>query len=62
MRRLADEVERDIRKRQIDFDRRGMTAPFGKTLAKNERVVTEAQRVGGEGLGHQMCLMWLGME
>jgi hypothetical protein len=31
-----------------------VAAPFAQTLAENERVIAEAERVGGEGreLGH----------
>ncbi len=45
MRPLPDEVERDVRQAEVDFQRRGVTAPFAEPLAEDERVIAEAKQV-----------------
>jgi hypothetical protein len=39
--RLAEQVERDIRQRQILFQRRRMAAPFRQPVAENELIIGE---------------------
>ena len=59
--RLADEVERDVRERDVLLEHRRVAAPFGQTMPEHERIVGEAQRVlherrvGGRDGGHHMC-------
>src|SRR5205814_2516175 len=63
--RLADLVEREVGKTDVDLEHRPMPAPFAEPLAEDERIVTQAQqvlgaRVDGDG-GHQMCFTSSGM-
>jgi hypothetical protein len=57
---LADEVERDVREREIFLDDRRVRRPGGEPLTEDERVISEAQRELGErgirGRAHR-CLM-----
>src|SRR3546814_7704042 len=48
VRRLADEVERDVGKAEVDLDRRRMTTPFAEALAEEQAVVAEAEEIVDE--------------
>ena len=62
-RRLAQEVEAEVGQRQVDLQRRGVTAPFAEPLAEDQGVVAETKGVGEErGCGHQMCFTPSGIE
>ena len=45
MRRLPDQVERQVRKAEIDLQHRPMPAPFAQALAEDQRVIAEAQQI-----------------
>ncbi len=47
-RRLADEVERDVRQRDVLLQNRPVAAPLGETMAEYEPVVANAQQIFGE--------------
>ncbi len=50
VRRLPDQVERQIGKAKIDLQRRRMPAPFAQPLAEDQRVIAEPQKVIGPGV------------
>jgi hypothetical protein len=43
--RLADQVEADVRERDVFLERRAVAAPLGVALAEDQRVVGETQDV-----------------
>ena len=45
MRRLPDQVERQVRKAEVDLQHRAMPAPFAKALTEDQRVIAEAQKI-----------------
>ncbi len=57
MRRLPDQIERQIGKAQIDLERRRMPAPFRQALPKHQRIVAKSlEIIGPRGLmriGHR---------
>ena len=44
-RRLADQVERDVRERDVLLEDRTVTAPFGQPVAEHQAVVAEPQQI-----------------
>src|SRR4051794_35794016 len=44
-RRLADEVERDVRQRDVLLEDRRMAAPLGETMAEDEPIVAETKQI-----------------
>jgi hypothetical protein len=57
--RLADLVEREVGKADVDFEHRPVPAPFAQPLAEHQRIVTEPQEIVGARIDsdarHQMC-------
>ena len=45
MRRLPDQIEREIGDAEIDLDARRVTAPFAEALAEDQAVVAEAEEI-----------------
>jgi hypothetical protein len=64
MRSLPEKVEADIGERKIDLQHRRMTAPFRKTLAEDEGIVTQPDRVKEKFVPafHQMFFTFSGIE
>ena len=69
-RRLADEIERKVGKADVDFQHRGVSAPFAKPLTKHQGIIAKAQkiveahqvrRVRFRAGSHQMCFTSSGM-
>ena len=74
MRRLPDQVEREVGQAQIDLERRRVAAPFAEPLAEDQRIVAQPQQIigraafiarlrtsGGSDRRHQMCFTSSGM-
>ena len=62
--RLADQVERHVRERDVFFEHRRVAAPFSQALRQDQRGVTDAQQVlhvgravESNGCGHASTLM-----
>ncbi len=45
MRRLPDQVEREVGEAEVDLEHRPMAAPFAEPLAEDQRVVAEPQQI-----------------
>ena len=45
MRRLPDQVEREVGEAEVDLERRRMPAPFAEPLAEDQRIVAEPQQI-----------------
>ena len=50
-RRLTDQVESDVRKRDILFENRPMPAPLRKTMTMYETIIAKAEEILGECRG-----------
>ena len=53
--RLADQVESDVRERDVLFENRPVSAPLRQTMTKNETIVAESEEIFGEcgGVGQK---------
>ena len=47
-RRLADQVESDVRERDVLFENRSVPTPLRKSMAEYKAVVTEAEEILGQ--------------
>ncbi len=62
MRRLPDQVERQVREAEIDLQHRRMAAPFAQALAEDQRVVAEPKQIivtsatGGASTGEAVAI------
>src|SRR5262249_5316484 len=50
-RRLADQVERDVRERDVFLENRAVPAPLRQPVAEDQPVVAEAEEIGKDNLG-----------
>ena len=52
--RLAEQIESDVRERDVFFDLWGARSPLRQPLRQDQRVVTKPQRVGEQRWRHRV--------